>query len=142
MVVQWTTAETGTPVVMYGKSATALTSTVQAMTKTYNASDFCGEPANTTGYVDPGMLHYGTLSNLSYSTRYYYQYGDMVGAALIMPGLHFTLAILSAVLRKHPWSLVTQLQRAPQPSRLQYGATRPSCFPQPVSIVLSPLGPL
>ena len=42
MVVQWTTAETGSPVVMYGKSASASTDTVQAMTKTYNASDFCG----------------------------------------------------------------------------------------------------
>lgn len=85
MVVQWTTAETGSPVVMYGKSASALTNTVQAMTKTYNASDFCGEPANTTGYVDPGMLHYATLSNLSYSTRYFYQYGDKVsGNALLL----------------------------------------------------------
>ena len=85
MVVQWTTAETGSPVVMYGKSASASANTVQAMTKTYNASDFCGEPANTTGYVDPGMLHYGTLSNLSYSTRYFYQYGDKVsGNALLL----------------------------------------------------------
>lgn len=78
MVVQWTTADTGTPIVMFGKSANALSTTVQAMTKTYNASDFCGAPANTTGYVDPGMLHYATLSNLSYSTRYFYQYGDKV----------------------------------------------------------------
>ena len=78
MVVQWTTADTGTPVVMYGESASAMTSTVQEMTKTYTASDMCGEPANTTGYIDPGMLHYATLSNLSYSTRYFYQYGDKV----------------------------------------------------------------
>ena len=78
MVVQWTTATTGTPVVMFGMSASALTTTVQATTKTYSTSDFCGEPGNSTGWVDPGMLHAGVLTNLSYSTRYYYQYGDKV----------------------------------------------------------------
>ena len=78
MVVEWTTADPTTPVVMYGTSASSLTRTASATTKTYNASSMCGSPANSTGYIDPGMLHTATLSNLSYNTRYYYQYGDMV----------------------------------------------------------------
>nr|QOL01233.1 putative extracellular protein TR9_041a [Trebouxia lynnae] len=77
MVVEWTTADPTTPVVMYGTSASSLTRTASATTKTYNASSMCGSPANSTGYIDPGMLHTATLSNLSYNTRYYYQYGDM-----------------------------------------------------------------
>ena len=78
MAVEWTTADATTPMVLYGTSASSLTSMVSATTKTYNASSMCGIPANSTGYVDPGMLHSATLTNLSFSTRYYYQYGDMV----------------------------------------------------------------
>lgn len=101
MVVQWTTADKGTPVVMYGTSANALTSTVQALTKTYTASDFCGEPANTTGFVDPGMLHYATLSNLSYSTRYFYQYGDKVWHFLMQMASPSDLDILAVLQDEH-----------------------------------------
>lgn len=82
MVVEWTTADATTPVVMYGTSSASLSSMMSATTKTYNASSFCGAPANSTGYVNPGMLHTATLSNLSYNTRYYYQYGDMVSLSL------------------------------------------------------------
>ncbi|DBB10212.1 TPA: hypothetical protein ACH3X3_001785 [Trebouxia sp. C0006] len=77
MMVEWTTADVTTPVVMYGTTNGSLTTMVSATTKTYNASSMCGSPANSTGYIDPGMLHSALLSNLSYNTRYYYQYGDM-----------------------------------------------------------------
>lgn len=78
MVVEWTTADATTPVVMYGTVNGSLTMMMSAATKTYNASSLCGAPANSTGFIDPGMLHTAVLSNLSYNTRYYYQYGDMV----------------------------------------------------------------
>jgi len=81
MMVEWTTADVTTPVVMYGTTNGSLTMMVSATTKTYNASSMCGSPANSTGYIDPGMLHSALLSNLSYNTRYYYQYGDMVSCS-------------------------------------------------------------
>ena len=81
MVVEWTTRDATTPMVMYGTTNGSLTNMVSAASKTYNASSFCGSPANDTGYVDPGMLHTATLTNLSYNTRYYYQYGDMVSSS-------------------------------------------------------------
>lgn len=83
MVVEWTTADATTPVVMYGTTNGSLTRTVSATTKTYNASSMCGAPANSTGYIDPGMLHSAVLSNLSYNTRYYYQYGDKVRSPVL-----------------------------------------------------------
>lgn len=68
---------------MYGTTNGSLTMMVSATTKTYNASSMCGSPANSTGYIDPGMLHSALLSNLSYNSRYYYQYGDMVSCSIL-----------------------------------------------------------
>ena len=53
VVVQWTTRDVGTPVVKYGTSAGALTSSVAALSATYLRSQMVGEPANTVGYFDP-----------------------------------------------------------------------------------------
>lgn len=98
MMVEWTTADATTPMVMYGTTNDSLARTVSATTKTYNASSMCGSPANSTGYIDPGMLHSALLSNLSYNTRYYYQYGDTVSSPVLPVDMSilFAFMLLSA----------------------------------------------
>ena len=93
-MVEWTTADATTPVVMYGTSDSSLTRTASATTKTYNASSMCGSPANSTGYIDPGMLHSALLSNLSYNTKYHYQYGDMVSSPVLPVDMSILLAFV------------------------------------------------
>lgn len=77
IIVQWTTRDAGSPTVQFGTTKGGpYPSTVAGTSVTYNASTMCGEPANSTGYVDPGSLHRATLTSLKPSTRYYYVYGD------------------------------------------------------------------
>ena len=96
MVVEWTTRDATTPMVMYGTTNGSLTNMVSAASKTYNASSFCGSPVSGHSTSNSlrhtclvvchfsegtyaGMLHTAAL-NLSYNTEYCHQYstGDMV----------------------------------------------------------------
>lgn len=45
---------------------------------TYSASDLCTAPANTTGYIFPGIFNRVVVDGLTPSTRYYYSVGDPV----------------------------------------------------------------
>ncbi|EDO47589.1 predicted protein, partial [Nematostella vectensis] len=53
--------------------------TTKGTTKTYKASDMCGEPASGSQFMDPGFIHDVLLTDLKPSSLYYYQYGtDLV----------------------------------------------------------------
>ncbi|CEO96390.1 hypothetical protein PBRA_005061 [Plasmodiophora brassicae] len=47
-----------------------------ATTTTYAVGDLCGPPASTTGWRDPGAIHYAILQGLSPSTTYMYRFGS------------------------------------------------------------------
>jgi hypothetical protein len=82
MVIHFTTdsSASGTPVAMYGKESP--TSKAEGTSATYEASDMCGAPANTTGtgqFADPGMIHTIELINLQPNTYYTYKVGSTFG---------------------------------------------------------------
>jgi len=64
------------PEVHYGLNAKSLTKVATGKTQTYKASDMCGPPATTTGFIDPGQLHAVLLTGLTPKTKYYYSYGQ------------------------------------------------------------------
>eukprot|EP00731_Ephydatia_muelleri_P016712 Em0009g1136a len=77
MRVQWTSGSNDAPVVLYGLDPDSLEGGAVGSTRTYNYTDMCGPPANTSeAFVDPGYLHDALLTGLAPSTKYYYQYGD------------------------------------------------------------------
>ena len=77
MRVQWTSGSRELPTVRYGLAADTLFLTAHGLTRTYNSTDMCGPPANTTrAFVDPGYLHDVLLANLMPSSKYYYQFGS------------------------------------------------------------------
>ena len=76
MRVQWTSGSRDAPTVKYGLASDALTLAARGSTRTYNYTDMCGPPANTSeAFVDPGYLHDVLLSDLVPSTKYYYRFG-------------------------------------------------------------------
>jgi acid phosphatase type 7 len=79
MLVQWTTRDVGTPVVKYGKTRGEYDYQVPGVTDTYSKEDMCGEPASSSGWIDPGLLHTAAMSGLEPDTQYFYIVGDEVG---------------------------------------------------------------
>ena len=98
-MVQWVTRDRGSPRARWGKRSVHAGSSsgggggggsyehnATGSSSTYTREEMCGAPANTTGGMQPGWLQAAVMSGLEPSTRYYYQYGDEVGAGCC-PGL-------------------------------------------------------
>lgn len=49
---------------------------VHAQYDKYTASDMCGFPANSTGWLDPGYTNYAVWEGLQHNQRYYYFVGS------------------------------------------------------------------
>lgn len=75
--VQWTTARPGSPAIKFGTRSGQLEFLVPAMTTTYSRDDLCGAPATTAGWLDPGQINTGSMTELASNTRYYYAVGDL-----------------------------------------------------------------
>lgn len=79
--MQFTTRDKGQPVVQYSYAADdAQRTQVPATTTTYKASDLCGPPASTFGWVDPGHLHTAAMTALQPGRQVFYRVGDAVRA--------------------------------------------------------------
>ncbi|KAK9845224.1 hypothetical protein WJX81_000461 [Elliptochloris bilobata] len=76
MLVQWTTVERGRPAVRWGVCSGEYTGVALASLDTYARSDMCGGVANSTGFIDPGILNTAKMAGLAPDTRYFYIYGD------------------------------------------------------------------
>jgi hypothetical protein len=77
VAVQWTTRDKSKLAsVQWRAEDSAGVHQVTATSRTYTRADMCGPPANTTGWFDPGWLHYAVLSNLPPNRRIYYQCGN------------------------------------------------------------------
>lgn len=63
------------PVVKYGLTPNLGQTETSHVGHTYEASDMCEEPANSTGFWDPGYTYDVLLQNLEANTRYYYSFG-------------------------------------------------------------------
>lgn len=63
------------PIVKYGLTPNLDKVETEYLEHTYKASDMCEEPANSTGYWDPGYTYDVVLKNLKPNTRYYYSFG-------------------------------------------------------------------
>ena len=84
MVVQFHTAEKGTPLAMFGIDSP--THKVQGDSHTYGAADMCSEPANETEvgkFQDPGMIHVVRLTDLQPNTDYLYKVGLASGQGIV-----------------------------------------------------------
>ena len=84
MVIQFHTAEKGTPLAMFGVETPTIK--VQGDTHTYSAADLCSEPANVTEvgkFQDPGMIHVVRLPNLEPDKKYVYKVGLASGQGIV-----------------------------------------------------------
>jgi hypothetical protein len=77
--VQWTTRDTGTPIVKWGINPGHYTHTTPASSSSgYSVSEMCGPPANSVGWVEPGTFHSAVLKGLEPGQKYFYVVGDEV----------------------------------------------------------------
>jgi len=82
MVVMWTTKTIGYPVVEYDltssfESSGQLHMRQKGISTTYNATDMCPDgPADSSGFINPGMIHRVILTSLQPHTSYSYRVGD------------------------------------------------------------------
>jgi len=77
MVLIWVTKNTNSAGVKWGFSPNNYTfSSWSVSSSSYTTKEMCGAPANSTGWMDPGMVHRATLSGLVPNQKYYYIYGD------------------------------------------------------------------
>ena len=84
MVIQFNTAEKGTPLAMFGIDSP--TAKVEGESHTYTAGELCGEPANVTEvgkFQNPGMLHVVRLTNLEPNMEYAYKVGLASGQGIV-----------------------------------------------------------
>lgn len=59
--------------VKYGREREGLGRVVRAEVRRYERSDVCDQPANGSGWRDPGYVHDGVMKNLKEGKRYYYK---------------------------------------------------------------------
>lgn len=65
MRVMWTSNSGKTPVVKYGTASGKLDNVVYGSSYTYNISEMCDKPANTSGaWIDPGYINDAVIPNL------------------------------------------------------------------------------
>ncbi|XP_064383549.1 uncharacterized protein LOC135332138 [Halichondria panicea] len=76
MVLMWVTRDATTPQVKWGTTSKQYTSTKNAVSSTYKATDMCASPARDYGWLDPGLIHKVTLDGLKPQTKYFYIFGD------------------------------------------------------------------
>ena len=84
MVIQFHTAEKGTPLAMFGIDSP--THKVEGDSHTYGATDLCSEPANETEvgkFQDPGMIHVVRLTDLQPNMDYTYKVGLASGQGIV-----------------------------------------------------------
>lgn len=80
VLVQWITRDMGEPTVQWGLRPGNYSQEEVGSYSTYGRSDMCGAPANTTGYLFPGIMNNALMAGLPPSTRIYYRVGDPVSA--------------------------------------------------------------
>ena len=64
--------------VRFGTGEDDLQMAVDAKITTYSQNDMCDEPANSTGWRDPGFIHNAIMGGLSSGSRYYYQASEFM----------------------------------------------------------------
>ena len=74
MTVMYVTKEPLKTSVRYGKASDNLCHTAVAFAHTYEQTDMCDEPANTSlGWRNPGYTHVAKMTELVSGARYFYQ---------------------------------------------------------------------
>ena len=77
MRVSWTTKEGGGgDAIRWGLSPGQLDTEAGADSATYAASDLCGAPASTVGFLDPGFMHTAVIAGLPPGQLIYYAVGS------------------------------------------------------------------
>lgn len=84
MRVEWTTRDSGNPVVKWGTASGDYSHTSAASSGSYTAKDICGPPANSIGWTEPGTFHSVVLDGLEPGRRYYYVVGDEVSKCYLV----------------------------------------------------------
>ena len=77
MIVQWTTRDGLNPAVSWGTTRGYMRGPFLGDFITYTPSDFCGAPANSTGFVNPGALNYAKIV-VPRGAKIFYKFGSAV----------------------------------------------------------------
>lgn len=74
----WSSATSKTPVMKWGVASGDYTNTVEAVTDTIEESEMCGEPANTIGWRELGLIHHANFSGMLAlsDSKIFYTFGD------------------------------------------------------------------
>jgi hypothetical protein len=103
MVIQFNTAEKGTPIAMLGDTK------VDGASHTYTAKDLCGEPANSTEvgkFQEPGMFHVIRLTGLEPNREYTYKVGLASGQGIVWSDEYTFLSAPPVGYMEEPISIV------------------------------------
>jgi hypothetical protein len=94
MVVMWTTATSEAPVAEWDFAGREqLRNQAPAKTATYSAQDMCpGGAADSSAFIDPGMIHRAVLTGLQPGTNYSFRVGDAARPQLFSPVYSFVSA--------------------------------------------------
>lgn len=77
--VQWISAfNDDSQQVKWGSETGVYTQSVISNASTFTADMFCGAPAQTQGWADPGYAHEAMITGLKPGSKYYYMVGDDV----------------------------------------------------------------
>jgi hypothetical protein len=81
VAVSWTTRDAGgAPAALWRAAAAGAGApfheAAAAASTTYTRAEMCGQPANTTGWADPGYTHTAVMAGLAPNTLYSYSFGD------------------------------------------------------------------
>ena len=63
----------------YGDPGAGVSGTDVATTTTHARTDMCTQPAREAGWISPGRIYRGDLTNLLNMQRYFYQVGSQAG---------------------------------------------------------------
>lgn len=81
MLIQWVTKDSTAPKVRWGPTPGDYVASAAGTSITYSREDLCGGPAAAEGWMEPGLLHRATMTNLEPGRRYYYIYGDQASVS-------------------------------------------------------------
>jgi len=107
MVIQFNTAEKGTPIAMYGLSNNQMDTKSEGKSHTYTSQDLCGAPANQTEagkFQPPGFFHVVVLTGLNLNESYSYKVGLASGQGVIWSDIHSFHSSLPVGQHKEPFS--------------------------------------
>lgn len=100
MLAQWTSFGKTRAGVRWGSSPGRPHRSSLSEVQSYTDKDMCGAPADSIGWLEPGLLHRALMDSLEPDTLYYYTVGDLVRPYPMFPTLRLGLLVAKSHSRK------------------------------------------